>query len=338
LRAFVTGATGFVGSHVAERLISRGIGVRALVRDTSDTRLLESMGAELYRGSLGGDESGDEELDLALGGVDVVVHNAAVVGDWGPWEEFERVGVRGTEQLLEACVRAEVRRFVHMSSASVYGFLRIRNRTVREDHSLAPHPWRWDHYGRAKIAAERVVDRFRDRISTTVLRPTIVVGARDRAVFPRVADLMSCGRLVVIGSGENPVHCLSAADVAEAAWLAATRPEADGQVYNLDGTGELTQRRFFETVAGLIGVAAPVRHLPVPVAFCLAYGAEVWGHIMGRETPPWLTRYLVALSAGDVDFTTDKAQRELGWRPQTPVWESLKRASESRAPTVEAAA
>ena len=76
-----------------------------------------------------------------------------------------------------------------MSSASVYGFLRVRSRTIDEEYSLCPRHWRWDYYGSAKIAAERVVERFREEISVTVLRPTMVCGARDRSVFPRVARL-----------------------------------------------------------------------------------------------------------------------------------------------------
>lgn len=322
MRAFVTGGTGFVGSHVAEMLTAHGHAVRALVRPQSDTALLRSLGAELVTRDLR--EPGD--LAPALEGVDVVLHHAARVGEWGDPRSFQRVGVDGTRALLEAACRARVRRFVHMSSAAVYGLLRVRGRVV--DESLGPErrPPRWNVYARAKVGAERVVAdaAASGRIATVVLRPTVIYGPRDRTVLPRLAALLRAGRLRLIGSPQNHLHVVYVRDVAEAALAAATRTQALGRVYHLDGPGDVTQRAFFEAVARLLGVPPPSRRIPLAPAYALGFLQEAVGHLRRRREAPSLTRFLVALAGGQAVFDLRRAQRELDWAPRTTAAEGLR--------------
>lgn len=325
--ALVTGATGFVGSHVAEQLLAAGHGVRALVRDTSDVRHLRGMGVDLVQGALEDEAS----LARACRGVDVVYHNAARVGDWGCQEDFMEVDVYGTERMIDAAARAGATRFVHMSSVSVYGFFRIRNRHVTEALSTDPHPWRWDYYGRAKAAAEHVVRRAQAerRLETVILRPSIVYGPGDRTVLPRLVSLLQQRKLRIIGSGENRIHLVYVGDVAEAAVRAGTCDRAGGGIYNLDGRRECTQREFFEAVADLCGEPPPARSLPLEAAYMLALASEVWGHLTRCETPPDLTRYLVILARGEADFDLSRAKQELGWEPRTPFEQGFKLTRES---------
>jgi len=327
--SLVTGATGFVGSHVAERLVASGAPVRALVRTTSDVRHLRGLGVELVQGSLEDAAS----LDRACRDVGVVYHNAALVGDWGREADFVEVDVHGTARIVEAAVGAGATRFVHMSSASVYGFFRIRNRHVTEALPLDPRPWRWDYYARAKAAAERVVGRADagGRIETAILRPSVVYGPRDRAVLPRLVGLLRQRKLRIIGSGQNRPHLVYAGDVAEAAVRAGTRPQARGGVYNLDGRRDCTQQAFFEAVADLSGEPPPTRRLPLEAAFVLALLSEAGGHLSRREAPPALTRYLVILAAGETDFDLSRAGRELGWEPRTPFEQGFRLTRESHA-------
>src|SRR5581483_6013285 len=113
----VTGASGFIGGHVVERLLREGHHVRGLVRLSSDTELLEEVGAEIVVGAL--DDPGS--LERATAGCDYVVHCAALVSDWATAREIEHVNVEGTRELLDAATRARVRRFVHISTTDVYG-------------------------------------------------------------------------------------------------------------------------------------------------------------------------------------------------------------------------
>ena len=113
----LTGATGLLGSHIAEQLVERGDKVRALVRPTSDTTFLRGLGAELVEGDL----SDSASLRRAVAGADVVYHCAAKVGDWGAWRSFQSLVVDATANVLEACRQEGVGRVLHVSSITVYG-------------------------------------------------------------------------------------------------------------------------------------------------------------------------------------------------------------------------
>jgi nucleoside-diphosphate-sugar epimerase len=322
LRAFVTGATGLVGSHIVERLLADGHEVRALVRDSSDTSHLDRLQVEIARGDLR-DACG---LRKMLAGIDVLFHNAALVSDWGRSSDFNDVAIDGTARLVDAAVRAEVPRFVHMSSAAIYGLRRVRGQVVSEDLPPPRRPWRWDDYGRAKIESEQVVlSRRSDGIGTTILRPTFVYGPRDRAVLPRLAQLLHSGRVALVGSGRNPVHLIYASDVADAALRAGTKPAAVGGIYHLDGPGDITQRALLETLADLVGAPRPSLRLPLHLVYATAFLREAWGRVTGAETPPSRTRYTVALTAGESQFDTSRAQRELGWKPRVGGEQGLQR-------------
>ena len=321
MRAFLTGGTGLVGSQVAEQLVGHGHALRALVRPGSDTSHLRQLGAELVTGDL----LEPRNLPRALQGCDVVLHHAARVGEWGDWRAFEQLGAGGTRTLLAAAERAGVRRFVHMSSAAVYGMLRIRGRLVQERLGPERHVGRWSAYERAKVAAERAVAEARARgLETVVLRPTVVYGPRDRTVLPRLASLLRAGRLRLVGSPENRLHVIYVRDVAEAALAAATLPAASGEVYHLDGPGDVTQRAFFAGIADMLELPPPSRRLPLYPAYALGWLHEAWGHLRRSPEPPALTRFLVALSGGPAAFDLTKARRELGWVPRTGAEEGLR--------------
>ena len=327
MKALVTGATGLIGSHVVERLVARGDAVRALVRPTSDTAWLSARGVELATG----DVLDPDSLPAALAGVDLVYHCAALVGEWGRAEDFRAVDVRGTEHVVDAAIHAGVRRFVHLSSAAVYGLWRLRGRSVSEAFPIAPRLWRWDYYGRAKQQAERAVfgAARSGGIEVCALRPTLVYGPRDRYILPRVVDLLRARRLRIIGSGDNPLHLVYAGDVADAALRAGTRRAAPDRVYHLDGRCEASQREFLEAVAALAREPGPGRSQPLALAYAIAFLREAWGHLTGRPDAPASTRYLVAVcGGGETHFDTSKAARDLGWQPRVSLREGLARTGE----------
>ncbi|MGL4550770.1 MAG: NAD-dependent epimerase/dehydratase family protein, partial [Gemmataceae bacterium] len=176
----VTGATGLLGSHVAELLRKRGERVRALVRASSDTAFLRSLGVELAEGDL----ENAAALPAAVDGADVVYHCAARVGDWGPWPLFQKAVIEATGNLLVACQAAGVGRFLHVSSINVYGHLPPREGRIAEDEPLGQNLWLWDHYCRAKIEAEGLVRAYPR--PWTIVRPSWMYGPRDRTSLPRV--------------------------------------------------------------------------------------------------------------------------------------------------------
>jgi nucleoside-diphosphate-sugar epimerase len=319
----VTGATGFLGSHVAEQLTARGERVRALVRPTSDVTFLRGLGAELAPGDLRDVAS----LRRAVAGADVVYHCAAKVGEWGPWSEYQEQVIDATANVLEACRAESVGRVLHVSSITVYGHPRVRDgRLFTEDEPLGQHLWWRDYYCRAKVRAEELVRGYPG--DWTIVRPSWIYGPRDRTTLPRLLLALGAGRVSLIGSGDNRLNLVYVGDVAEGAILAANHAGARGRAYNLSSPGEFTQREFLDTLTGQLGLPPVRRRIPFGLAFWAGWFSEVVGCAIRIKRPPHVTRYVVSLVGRPTQFSIERARTELGWRPGVDAAEGLRRTLE----------
>ena len=319
----ITGATGLLGSHVAEALVGRGERVRALVRPASDVSFLHGLGVELSVGDLHDAES----LRRAVDGADVVYHCAARVGDWGPWSLYQREIIDATGHLLGACRAAGVGRVLYVSSVTVYGHPRDGGAPITEDAPLGQRLyWCWDYYCRSKIAAEALARA--EGPGVTIVRPSWIYGPRDRTSLPRLMAAFRAGRVTLIGSGDNLLNVVYAADVAEGAILAANHPDAGGQAYNLCSEGELTQRQFLDALTEALGRPPVRRRLPFWLAYAGGFVSEVIGRAIFLKRPPHITRYAVGLVGRPTRFSIVQARRQLGWQPRVGAREGLRRALE----------
>jgi nucleoside-diphosphate-sugar epimerase len=315
----VTGATGLLGSHIAEQLVARGEGVRALVRPSSDTAFLRRLGVELAVGDLADGAS----LLRAVRGADCVYHCAAKVGDWGPWRLFREQIIDATRNLLQACRTEGVGRVLHVSSIIVYGHPSIRGERFTEDEPLGQRLWVWDYYCRAKVAAERL---YRDYPGEwTVVRPSWIYGPRDRTTLPRVFKALEARRVALIGRGDNLLNIVYAGDVAEGAILAASSRRATGRAYNLSSEGEITQRQFLDLLTDTLERPRVARRFPYWMAFYGGFLAEALGRAIRLRRPPHFTRYAVALIGRSTRFSIERARTELGWAPKVRIAEGLRR-------------
>jgi nucleoside-diphosphate-sugar epimerase len=322
-RIVITGATGLLGSHLAEQLAARGDRVRALVRPGSDTAFLRQVGVELIEGDL----SRPETLPRAVEGADLVFHSAAGVGDWGPWRYFQESVIETTANLTAACLKAGVGRLLHVSSIAVYGHPYIPpGQLFNEDAPLGQNVWMWDHYCRAKIAAEERVRAYPG--AWTIVRPSWIYGPRDRNSFPRVLKTLKAGRVSVIGSGRNLLNIVYAGDVAEGAIRAAEHPGSVGRAYNLSSEGEISQREFLDALTDALGRRRVRFHVPYRLAFYGGLFSEVVGKAIALRRPPYLTRYVVALIGRPTLFSTERARNELGWERKVHPLEGLRQTME----------
>jgi nucleoside-diphosphate-sugar epimerase len=324
VKALVTGATGFLGSHIAERLGQRGDDVRALVRPTSDTSFLESLGVELVRG----DVTNARSLPAALEGVDVVYHAAAMVSDWGPWRDFRAVTINGTRNMLKAASAAGVKRFLHVSTDGVYRYQDLTEGVTEATPMEKRFGW-LDYYRRSKTSAEKIARRFQRHgpMPVTIIRPALVLGERDAAMLPGVIAYLKSPSAVYIGSGKNQLPCIYAGDVAELCILAATAAEAAGETYNAVNPEYVTQRDLFEAAAEAAGLSPPRRSIPLRVVYAMAAGMEARARLRGWAHRPELTRFSVNLLGVDYREDCTKALR-LGWQPEVPMREAVRRSVE----------
>lgn len=322
--ALVTGATGLLGSHMAERLVARGDRVRAFVRPSSDTRLLRESSIELVVGDL----ANPEDCRRAVAGVDVVYHSAAKVGDWGRWVDFQTGCLDATSNLAAAAAAEGVERFVQISSTSAYGHPVEGGPAIDETAELGQNLWPiWDYYTISKVECERILWRAAelDGLRLSIIRPSWLYGERDRTTTARLVQRIRAGKVPLIGRGDNPLSAIYAGNVADAALLAADDPNSVGEAYNVTSMGPISQRDWLDLFADACGAARPTRHVPYRLVFGVSLGLEAFGRAIRRERPPLITRYATWLMGRELSYSTAKAEAKLGWRPALSYRESIER-------------
>ena len=320
----VTGATGFVGSHVAETLVRRGGRVRALARPRADTTFLESLGATIVRGDL----SEPGSLAPAVEGVDVIVHCAAKVGDWGHVYEYRQVNVEGLRALLDATLGRPLHRFVLISTLGVY---EARHHYGTDE--TEPLPDRHiDGYTQSKVEAERLALQYRRKqnVPVTILRPGFVYGSRDRMVLPRLADRLRERSIIYIARGQYALNTTYVGNLADAVVLAIDNPAAVGEVFNITDGEFVSKRTFFEAVADGLDLKRPRLFPSVPVwlARIMANWRESKFRRENRPHPPRITQAQLKFAGLNLDFSIAKARIKLGYSPRVLFQEGMKQATD----------
>jgi nucleoside-diphosphate-sugar epimerase len=315
----ITGATGFVGGHLARACVERGWSARALVRAGTDAAALERSGVAVVRGDL----TDTASLPAAVDGVDVVFHCAAKVGDWGPVEDYRAVNVAGLRALMDACRGKAVKRFVHLSSLGVYA---ARHHFGTNETEPLPKQ-HFDGYTQTKVESEQLVLSYAREhgFPVVVLRPGFIYGPQDRTVLPKLLDALRKRRVRYLGNNGRAMNTIYVGNLVDAMFLAAEEPRAIGQVYNLTDGEAVSKRRFIEALADGTGIPRP-RPLAVPlwVARPLARLLEARARKQGDAVAPVLTQARVKFLGLNLDFSIEKARRELGYRPRVSFDEGMR--------------
>jgi nucleoside-diphosphate-sugar epimerase len=311
VRYLITGATGFVGGHVAEACVARRYAVSTIARQSSDTALLDRLGTTIYRGDL----TDPEVVRKAVQDAEVIVHCAAKVGDWGPIEDYRKVNVEALRLLLEASKGQGLERFVHVSSLGVYP-LRHHHGTDESYPLPARHK---DAYTQTKVEAEQLALRYhRDfGVPVAVLRPGFVYGPRDRLVMPKIIENLRNGQLRYLGNnGQNALNAIYVENLVEAVFLAVDNPSSVGEVFNLGDGESVSKRRFIEAIASALKVPPPQRALKLWQARVLCFLMEGTARLRRAKEAPRLTQAKLKFLGMNLDFSIDKAKRVLGYRPR----------------------
>jgi nucleoside-diphosphate-sugar epimerase len=306
--AFVTGGSGFIGGALIERLRSEGWDVRALARSDEAAAKVRERGAVPAAGDLG-DEA---MLRAAAEGAEVAFHAAAKVEDWGDPAEFERINVRGTANVIEACRQAGVRRLVHVGTeAALMGGQPL----INVDESAPLRPDSPVLYSSSKAKAERLVrDANGNGLETVVVRPRFVWGRGDTTLLPAIVELVRSGRFRWIGGGRQLTATTHIDNTVEGLWLAATKAPAGGVYFVTDGE-PVVWREFLSRLIETQGVAPPTGTIPAGVAGVAAGGIERLWRLLRRPGPPPLTRFSVWVSSQECTLDIGRAKRELGYEP-----------------------
>ena len=308
---FITGGTGFVGSHVAEALRKAGHVVKCLARPGSDTAFLQAIGAEVVPGDL----TDAESLKQALSGVDVVIHSAAKVGDWGHVDDYRKVNVEGLRFLLEAARTVKLQAFVHLSSLGVYE-ARHHHGTDEGEPLPASHI---DGYTQSKVEAEALALEYHRThgVPVAVVRPGFIYGPRDRSVLPRIVERLRKKSIIYIARGQYAMNTTFVGNLVDAILLAAANPKAIGEVFNITDGEFVPKRRFFETIADGMNLPRPKRNIPLFLGKFLAKWRESVFRRKNKPHPPLITQATLKFAGLNLDFSIGKARTVLGYSPRT---------------------
>jgi nucleoside-diphosphate-sugar epimerase len=310
----VTGATSGLGRNAAETLHAQGIAVRATGRDLARGAQLQQLGIEFMPADLA--RLSATQADSLFRDVDIVWHCAALSSPWGRLDDFLDANVKATRLLAEAAVARDVRRFVHVSTPSIYFDYRHR-RDIPETHRASRHA---NHYAHTKALAEDVLQAMvasHPRTGFVLLRPRGLFGPHDRVVLPRILRLLRerKGVLPLPRGGEALIDLTYVGNVVHAMQLAShVTGLASGSAYNISNQEPSTLKALLSRLLGdALQMHYRVKAVPYPLLDAVSRGMEQWSRLTGRE--PLFTRYSIGALHFDMTLSNAKAQRELGYYP-----------------------
>jgi nucleoside-diphosphate-sugar epimerase len=294
----VTGGAGFLGLHLARRLLGDGHAVRTL-----DVAPLGDAQLEREVEELRGDVRDPRACARLAAGADVVVHAAAALPIRGSRDDIYSANVAGTSNVFAAARDAGVRRAVFISSTAVYGVPKVH--PIHEDAPLVGV----GHYGGSKIAAERVCLDFRDDVGTVIIRPKTFVGPERLGVFEILFDWIREGRRIyVLGTGENRYQLLAVEDLVDAVVLAAEQDVA-GETFNVGARDFGTVRSDLQALIDHAGSSSRLTPVPARLAEIVLRALE-----LARVSP--LAEWHYKTAHRDSFVAIDKARARLGWEPR----------------------
>jgi nucleoside-diphosphate-sugar epimerase len=308
----ITGITGFIAGHLAERLVRQGVPVRGTARRPDAAEWLKAQGVEAVPADL----MDHEALVNAAEGCTSVVHAAAWTG--GPELDAGagyQVNVDGTANVLVAAQAARVSRFIYISSVAVYG----RNRSPLVDET-APTPRVGQAYPDSKIVAEALVRE--SGLPYVIIRPASTYGPSGSAWTLGPIENIKAKRLVLLGQDKGLVTPGYIDNVVDGLVLALNREKALGETFNLADDRAVTYREFYLAYARMLGLTS-LPTIPGPVAQLARFGpAQQLRRLLGRPSPgPWSAHFRFNPS----QFSVAKARRLLGYKPKVSFEEGMRR-------------
>jgi nucleoside-diphosphate-sugar epimerase len=316
MAALVTGAFGFVGSHVVDELLVRGMGVRALIRNPGQAQELRHRGVEV----LVGDMLDPGTLSEAVRGATTVYHCAAAVGPAYTPRQLHDINLLGVANVLQAMRDAGAGRLVLLTSVNVLGTRHLDPAT--EDMACRRSR---DAAADVKIEIEELAREHEQRhgLDVTILRLGMVYGPRDPLNLPQMARALRRGKFTFIGSRDHIIPIVFVRDAVEAILLAGASPAARGRVYHITDGSRVTIGQFVDHLATQLGCPRPEKVLPyaVPYFGCLLF-ETLAGLRLYRGRPP-IARNSLRLLGTSRYFDITRAQQELGYAPRVLYTEGL---------------
>jgi len=330
-RVMITGATGFIGSHITREFCENQITVGCLIRKGSNLSNIEGLSIELKTGDL----RNREELTKAFSGYDLVIHNAAKVADWGDYEGFYQTNVVGTVNVLTACVQAGIKDILITGSNSVYGeencFAVKNEQSPYNSHYQyfgdSLFPCKLNYYRDTKALAKKEALAFAaiHKLNLTILEPVWVYGERElNTGFYEYLKTAKAGIPFVPGVNQNKFHVIYAGDLARAYFLAYTKQLTGSHCILVGNQQAENMDRIYRLFCSEAGLKKP-GNLPKALIYPVAFLMELLFTLFNSQSPPLLTRGRVNIFYDNIEFSVEKASQTLGFRNSFSLEEGVKK-------------
>jgi dihydroflavonol-4-reductase len=308
-RVLVTGANGFVGSHLVESLLDKGYQVRCLVRKTSNLKWLSGLKVEYVYGDI----SERNSLNEAVANVDVIIHSAGLTKAKNR-EGYFKANAEGTRNLVEVCLERNpgLHRFIYISSQAASG----PGEDERPKDEAAPCRPVSD-YGGSKLEGEKIVSEYSSKLPVTIIRPPAVYGPRDTDMLG-FFKVVKYGFRISFGKGESYISLVYVKDLVDGILLAAENTKAIGQTYFIADDRVYSWREAFNIIAGVMNKKTLPLRIPKSIVFFLAFLSESFYRLLGK-TPAFNTQKTREITQRYWGLDVSKAKKELGFVPRFPL-------------------
>ena len=314
--ALITGATGFIGGRLAERMATEGgVHVRGLARNPKKGQWLAELGIEIVPGDI----TDPESLQTAVAGCQLVFHAAAWVSEGGTKDEVSAVNVTGTQNMVDVTLASgSVERFIHLSSCTVYGSLQKHN--IGEQ---TPTRMRGNRYSDSKVAAEEVVFRSYQKRGLPVVaaRASQVYGPGSKQYTIRPMEVIKSGKMVLIDGGHHLCKPIYIDNLVDGLILCAKVEAAVGEAINLTDGTPIPWRDFFGAYGRMLNINS-FPSVPFALAWFIALFNETKDALTGKKTS--FNRGTIKAIRSSNSFSNQKAQTLLGWQPKVGFEEGMK--------------
>jgi dihydroflavonol-4-reductase len=305
MKILVTGATGFVGSHVARKLLKAGHQIRVLRRKESSTKMLAGLNVETAIG----DVTDRHSVFEAVKGCEAVFHVAGFVSFWrGHNETMKRIHVDGTRNVVEACLAHRVKRLVQTSSIAAIGY-ETGGKPATEETPFNWWPYRIEYFNTKHLAEEEVREGIKKGLDAVIVNPAVIFGAGDLNLNAGAMVFQAARRKILVCPKGGCCTC-DIEDVAEGHLLALEKGRT-GERYILGGNN-YTFKELFILIAEVVGVPPPKAELPKAVLLPLGHLWDLVSRFNQKE--PMLTPESVRVSTIPCYYSSEKAIRELGYK------------------------
>lgn len=313
----VTGATGFLGRHIVSQLENNNFRVLAFGRDESKGKKLESEKTKFIHVDI----TKKNDLEQNLKDVDTIIHSAAKSTAWGDYLSFYLPNVIGTRNVLEAAIKNGVKRFIHISSTSVYFDFKDKHNIKEND----PYAKKFsNNYALTKQEAELEVLKYSDKIEIVILRPRGIIGEGDSAILPRIMKIANKGKFPLISAGRAIADITYVENVVDAILLAINSKKAAGEIFNISNDQPVTVHYLLERV--FIAADINVKYIKISAFSIILLSRLLEGICKAfRLKEPPITSYTIGLLSYSQTLNINKAKDILGYKPKISIEDGIDR-------------